>query len=120
MERVSVDSRVRREKVMSGFACWCPRDGRDGIWAFGCVVEGVCGRDACRSRCGVRFSSGDGPSTGGRVKSEHAKTRQVGGGSEEVEVGVDFGFATDAGATAAVASAHEVTELRSASGRVGR
>jgi hypothetical protein len=45
------------------------------------------------------------------VESEHAETRQVGGGGEEVEIGVDFGSPSDAGSSAAVSSAHQVTEF---------
>ena len=45
------------------------------------------------------------------MESEDAETRQVGCGGEEVEVGVDFGSATDPGTAAAVSSAHEMSEL---------
>ena len=45
------------------------------------------------------------------MESEHGETRQVVGGGEEVEVGVDFGLASDSGSPAAVAASHQVGDL---------
>src|SRR3990172_936710 len=44
-------------------------------------------------------------------ESEPRQPCQVGGGGEEVEVGVDFGFASDPGPAPSVFAAHEVPEF---------
>ena len=65
--------------------------------------------------CGVAVGSSsrwsDRPSVRCVVRAENGESGEVGGGCEEVEVGVDFGLASDAGAASAVSSAHEVPEF---------
>ena len=56
-------------------------------------------------------SCGDCPSGRGGAQSEDGEAGQVGGGGEEVEVGVDFGSAADTGSASAVAATHQVAEL---------
>ena len=51
------------------------------------------------------------PSGGRGVKAEHGEAGEVGGGGEEVEVGVDFGSAANPCSASAVAAAHEVAEF---------
>ena len=52
-------------------------------------------------------------------EAEGGEAREVGGGGEEVEVGVDFGSSADAGSASAVAAAHEVGEFAFDLGSVG-
>ena len=79
----------------------------------------IVGRGVFEGR-GVRDGScGDGPSGGRGAQPEHGEARQVGGGSEEVEVGVDLWSSTDACSSSAVAAAHEVAELAFDFGPVG-
>lgn len=52
-----------------------------------------------------------GPAGGGGGQSERGEAGEVGCGGEEVEVGVDFWFASDSGFASAVSAAHEVTDL---------
>ena len=60
----------------------------------------------------VAFSCGrHRPSVGGMSQSEYSETRQIVGGGEEVEVGVDFGLASYPGSPPAVAAAHQVADF---------
>ncbi len=52
-----------------------------------------------------------GPSCGCGVHAEDGESCEVGGCGEEIEVGIDFGASADAGATAAVAVAHQMAEI---------
>ena len=60
-----------------------------------------------------------GPSGGRGDDAEHGETREVGGSGEEVEVGVDFVSAADAGSSPAVAASHEMREFPFDFGPVG-
>ncbi len=86
-----------------------------------CVVGG--GRRGGGTAAGPGFwpfcSCGDRPSVVCGAESEDGEARQVGCGSEEVEVGVDLWSSADAGASSAVAAAHEVGELAFDLGPVG-
>ena len=63
-------------------------------------------------RVGERVvGSGGGPSGRGGAQAEDGEACEVGGGGEEVEVGVDSGSASGAGSSAAVAAAHHVAEF---------
>jgi hypothetical protein len=59
---------------------------------------------------GWSCDGGPGPGGGG-AKSEYGKAGHVGGGGEEVEVGVDLGGASYSGSSTSVPSAHEVSEF---------
>src|SRR5437870_2725386 len=79
-----------------------PGSGRSRWWAA--VAVATC--------LGEWLSWGDRPSSVcGGAQLEHSEARQVGGGGEKVEVGVDLGCASDPGSSPAVFAAHEVTEF---------
>ena len=94
--------------------CWLlwagPLAGGAGLWGFAGGVRGV----------GAGLGSGEGPFLGLGVQAERGEARQVDGGGEQVEVGVDFGPAPHAGSSAAVPAAFEVGELALDFGRVAR
>src|SRR5436190_23926254 len=87
-------------------------------WEFGryLAVQAV---ELSSTGAGWVGSCGDRPSGGGGAKSEHGEAGEVGGGGEEVEVGVDFRLPADTGSAAAVTPAHEVAELAFNLGSVG-
>ena len=76
------------------------------VWSWGTGEGGEDGSfrstliSACDRPCRVRG-----------VQSEHGGSGQVGGGGEEVEVGIDFGGAAHSCSSAAVTAAHQVSEF---------
>ena len=59
------------------------------------------------------------PTEGCPVDSENGEARQILGGSEEVEIGPDFGLASNPCPPPAVAAPHQVTDLAFNLGAVG-
>ncbi len=53
------------------------------------------------------------------MQAEDGEAGEVGGGGEEVEVGVDFGSSSDAGLSSSVSSSHEMREFAFDFGSVG-
>ena len=82
-----------------------------GVGLLGLFGRRVAGRGPGWGCLGAGFVSGGDPSGGGGAQAEDGEACEVGGGGEEVEVGVDFRGSSDAGLSSAVAAAHHVAEF---------